>query len=1065
MFKKTLIIILGGVFLLFAVEPWSFMMPPKDGKFPPDRTYLNKECKITVEQNYHGTDQPPFGTVVRTFYISTPTSYAGGGITWAKALNKFFLLQFSSSYVDGIYKVDFDSLTIRQVTILNRPNFGGSTQDLWWGIAYNDRSGNLWVTSITDASTTSPCYAIQLTKVDARGDTFRWMGTPADSFNLWACEANYWYAGMDYCPQKRYFYISKAYSASQRRWWQVDLDNKTIKGYKENTTYIYAERMQSCFYRPLSATPPGTDTFWVLTGGWNSGQIKQFDTSANFVRSAATNPWYCADIDIWEPTNIDLDSTVYAFMQFSVYDGSQVIVQQVSMGLKWGDVVRVHDAKPTAILSPSLEIDTATTITPTVKVKNSGSYTESFWTYLTIEDYSGLVYSDSLFLENIPSGKETLLTFTPWTAHTHDTINITLRTYFEGDEFQRNDTLRQKTFVRVLDVGVVEILVPKQDTVIEAGSLVQPVAKIKNYGNVPSGNFNLWFRIGTVFTEFVNVSNMAPGEERVVTASGIWEAQEGSWLATVNTALTGDMNNTNNLKTSRFVVGEMDVGPTRIVWPSGMVQMDTLTPKPVKAKVKNFKTISATFPAQFYIWKGDSQYFYAQITVSNLTGGEEREVEFGNFLPKDTGAYTTLVVTLLPGDRNKANDTLRGTFTITKFVTPTGWSRMADVSGATKPVKSGGALCALGDKIYALVGNNTPDLMVYDVNSNTWTKKSDVPISATGKKKNVKKGASICTDGQYIYVIKGNNTQEFWRYNPTKDSWKEYQVGFSKGIKGSSMTFDGDSFIYIICGSSNNEWKRFNRYTETFEACNPATLPADKWKTGSWIVYVPGDTPKIYALRVGGKTNEFYMTTIGGTWTNKPEMPLVGSTGKKKKVKEGSAGAYVPEQGRIYALKGGNTLEFFSFNTANDSWKIELDVGKPTGTPAKKVKGGGALAYSSVANGIYAFVGSGTNEFWLYGFSSYLANSSPSGIQGNAKKTNNFAFTITRHPAFVKVAYTLPVKAKARLTIYNAVGELIYTAENDKGYFVIDTKKLPTGIYILRFRANEFKATKKLIIH
>ncbi|MCX8015302.1 MAG: hypothetical protein N2748_04710, partial [candidate division WOR-3 bacterium] len=44
-------------------------------------------------------------------------------------------------------------------------------------------------------------------------------------------------------------------------------------------------------------------------------------------------------------------------------------------------------------------------------------------------------------------------------------------------------------------------------------------------------------------------------------------------------------------------------------------------------------------------------------------------------------------------------------FTI-RLITP-GWHKKADVTGATKPVKSGGALVAVGGKVYALVGNNT----------------------------------------------------------------------------------------------------------------------------------------------------------------------------------------------------------------------------------------------------------------------------------------------------------------------------------------------------------------------
>jgi hypothetical protein len=46
----------------------------------------------------------------------------------------------------------------------------------------------------------------------------------------------------------------------------------------------------------------------------------------------------------------------------------------------------------------------------------------------------------------------------------------------------------------------------------------------------------------------------------------------------------------------------------------------------------------------------------------------------------------------------------------------------------------------------------------------------------------------------------------------------------------------------------------------------------------------------------------------------------------------------------------------------------------------------------------------------------------------------------------VKVAYSLPVKLTAKLTLYNALGEVVYSARSDKNYFIIDTKRLPTGI-------------------
>ncbi|MCX7837051.1 MAG: M14 family zinc carboxypeptidase [candidate division WOR-3 bacterium] len=352
-----------------------------------------------------------------------------------------------------------------------------------------------------------------------------------------------------------------------------------------------------------------------------------------------------------------------------------------------------------------------------------------------------------------------------------------------------------------------------------------------------------------------------------------------------------------------------------------------------------------------------------------------------------------------------------------------GWIKKAEVP-SFKRIRSGGALCALEDKIYALIGNNTRDLFCYDINSNSWQKISEVPEGRS--KKNVKRGASISTDGRYIYVVKGNNTKEFYRYDPINNCWKEYEINFSKGIRGSSMAFDGDSFIYIICGSNNNEWTRFNRYTEKFETCNPKTLPGEKWKIGSWIVYCES---AIYALRVGGKTNEFYKIA-NGEIIRKEDMPLIGSTGKPKKAKEGSAGAYDYNNKLIYALKGNNTWEFFAYDILNNQWRILEDVGIPYGRPEKKVKGGGALTYSNFAQGLFAFIGNNTNEFWFYLPYSILTfqnlNLTTKKVYKNIssfkeKETKGFDLTGRRvNPSYLKSGiYFFPSKKRVIIKLNN----------------------------------------------
>ncbi|MDW8113486.1 MAG: T9SS type A sorting domain-containing protein [candidate division WOR-3 bacterium] len=734
------------------------------------------------------------------------------------------------------------------------------------------------------------------------------------------------------------------------------------------------------------------------------------------------------------------------------------------------------DVGVTGIISPPvggvvLRSDTLKPVSG--KVKNFGNFPATFKSFFRIYRGDNLIYFDSL-TKTVAGHAESVVNFTSY-AWAQDTgeFKVVMRTVLDGDMNTGNDSIAGVFNVILLDVGVTGIISPPVGGVVLRSDTLKPVSgKVKNFGNFPA-TFKSFFRIyrGDNLIYFDSLTKTVAGHaESVVNfTSYAWAQDTGEFKVVMRTVLDGDMNTGNDSIAGVFNVILLDVGVTGIISPPvGGVVLRSDTLKPVSGKVKNFGNFPATFKSFFRIYRGDNLIYFDSLTKT-VAGHAESVVNFTSYAwAQDTGEFKVVMRTVLDGDMNTGNDSIAGVFNVISTVLSPGWYKKADVTGAKKPVKSGGALVAVGDKVYALVGNNTRDLMVYDIGADTWTKKSEVPISVTGKKKNVKKGAAICADHRgWIYVIKGGNTKEFWRYKPEKDSWKEFTVPFEKGIKGGSMTFDGSRYIYLISGSNNNQWIRFDVIRDTFEACNPATLPADKWKTGSWIVYTPGDM--IYGLRVGGKTNEFYKIPIGGTAEKKTDMPMIGSTGKKKKAKEGSAGAYNPTDKKIYALKGGNTLEFFSFNTATDSWKILEDVGQPAGTPAKRVKGGGALTYSGAAGGLFAFVGSGTNEFWFYmpGGGTFLASAKPSGsaIQAETKNLKNFTLQVIPTKDYLKVSYTLPINIKASLKIYNALGELVYTATSDRGYFVIDKKKFACGIYIMKFNANEYKATKKLVIH
>ncbi len=131
-------------------------------------------------------------------------------------------------------------------------------------------------------------------------------------------------------------------------------------------------------------------------------------------------------------------------------------------------------------------------------------------------------------------------------------------------------------------------------------------------------------------------------------------------------------------------------------------------------------------------------------------------------------------------------------------------------------------------------------------------------------------------------------------------------------------------------------------------------------KDGGALAFMP-DT-MLYAFK-GNNTTEFYSYNLNShTWTEKESIPAYGSTGRKKRVKRGARLA-LDTSNHIYALKGNNTYEFWRYDIAGDTAWTEL-IPYPTGK--KKVKGGTGLEYVPSLNRVYSCKGSNTFEFYAY---------------------------------------------------------------------------------------------------
>jgi hypothetical protein len=357
--------------------------------------------------------------------------------------------------------------------------------------------------------------------------------------------------------------------------------------------------------------------------------------------------------------------------------------------------------------------------------------------------------------------------------------------------------------------------------------------------------------------------------------------------------------------------------------------------------------------------------FYERDTTLGLAARAIATLAFEEWQVVQVGSHAVLC-TLLLGDDNLSNNRI----VTTTAVAGTGWIERRSVSAGG--VKDGGWLSYNpGDSmVYAGRGYKSLDFLRYDPRGDTWTTSlTDVPEGA----KPCYKGTNGVVGDGFVYLVKGNNTFEFYRYDITGVlDWEQLAnvpPGTSgKKVKVSDLVYvpGGDSlanYVYMLKGNKS-DFMRFNTGTLAWEPLPDAPAGAKpKWDKGSFLVYDGVGT--IYAHKA--RHNELWAFSIATqTWgaTALPGMPLIGRVGKSKESKDGGNGAF--HDGAIHALKGRNTQEFWKYDVAANAW-TEYDTIPAVGSTGKKkrVKNGGDVA--SIGDDVFFVLkGNRTMEFWRY---------------------------------------------------------------------------------------------------
>jgi len=608
------------------------------------------------------------------------------------------------------------------------------------------------------------------------------------------------------------------------------------------------------------------------------------------------------------------------------------------------------------------------------------------------------------------------------------------------------------------------------DDTLGIGETVTPAVRVVNNGNQDISAFSVTITIGTSYTSTVNVNQtLGPGDSLTVTGFANWQPLD-SGLYHVRAALdcSQDMLDENNTIESDVRVGYIDAAVTAIIAPERDVRRGT-TLKP-RVRIANYGDWPGIIDLRFVIYYAGNPVYdqTEQVEINPLT---EVDHEFAtSWTAELTGSYQAVAMLALAHDQNHHNDTARLNFSVYNLY-PAGWKEVANVLGL---VKDGGFVVKDpdGGKLYAARGYKTGDFYAYDIDANAWTALPAAPAI-------IGKGGNGCYGNGYVYVMHGQNTAKFSRFNIAANSWEALPDippwTSGKNPKGGGdlayAEVDGVPYVYVLKGYKQ-DFGRYNLVTGTWEELGQAPAGAKpKWDKGSWLTYDGVNT--LYAHKA--KYSELWTFALDSSkWSSAalPGIPYPSTrTGKNKKPKDGSDGVYY--NGFLYALKGGNTCEFWKYDISGGTGWTELDLIPEVGTTGKKkrVKNGGSLA-SNGDGAFFALKGGKTMEFWRYFEEPTVFASAPerSGVMGQTVTPVRFGFSVAPNPVvkgYGMLSYSVPQAGEAKVKVFDVTGRTVaefgFVAQGT-GTKSLDLRNLSAGIYLVKFEAAGRSASQKLIV-
>jgi len=401
--------------------------------------------------------------------------------------------------------------------------------------------------------------------------------------------------------------------------------------------------------------------------------------------------------------------------------------------------------------------------------------------------------------------------------------------------------------------------------------------------------------------------------------------------------------------------------------------------------------------------------------------------------------------------------------------------------------------------LFVARGYRTGDFYRYTPSGDTglWQALAPIPPGERGRMPG-KGAAAACDEARYVYATRGNNTLDFLGYDIEADSWFPLP-SVPAGAENSMVKAGADlvyferhdsGFVYLLKGGGN-EFYRYaieQRKWDTVPSAPWVVRP--RWAQGSFLVSDGAGFVYAHQARYedGASHYMFRFDALADTWhrprlAGMPVSGMHGGTARRKRSRGGGCGAWLDTG--IYALKGGNTQQFFRYFPAGDYW-LELDTMPGLGaTGRRKLVKAGADIVALGDDFFYALKGNKTDEFWRYvapaaGGKRQTGHGKQSGTQEGKFAVPSLQFAVSPNPTnggLVTVWLTglghNPESEKdlgyvPRLRVFDAAGRCVlartFVIGNSSFVIPLDCRGLASGVFLVRVDAVGRTATYKLVV-